>query len=102
MLSIWIPCNLLVKARISQVNLFNNHSDDFQLPSAFDLELRTTGPAGEWQGLKMGVYQLHSEDEGMGRVYKQRHDADGDTQYYLYRSLMLYSGTQENEFSKVI
>jgi len=52
---------------------------------ASDIELRTTGPAGEWKTRYMGVYQLHSESEGTGRVYKQRHDVDRDTQYYLYR-----------------
>ena len=36
----------------------------------------------------MGVYQLHSEDEGQGRVYKQRHDDNGSFQSYLYRSEM--------------
>ena len=56
--------------------------------SASDLELTTTGPAGEWQGPAMGVFQLNSEDEGTGRVYKQRHAEDGDTQFYLYRSFM--------------
>ena len=69
--------------------------------------MRTTGLAGEWVGSKMGVYQLHSEDEGTGRVYKQRHTEDGDTQYYLYRSLMLTCHViameaQENQFSKVM
>ena len=51
-----------------------------------DLELRTSGLAGENQGDKMGVYQFHSEDESQGRVYKQRHD-NGGTQQYLYRSV---------------
>ena len=48
----------------------------------------------------MGVFQLfstedegtedteHTEDEANGLVYKQRHDGDGDIQYYLYRLLM--------------
>ena len=45
----------------------------------------------------MGVFQLFStededtedtEDEANGLVYKQRHDGDGDIQYYLYRLLM--------------
>ena len=88
MLNIWIPSFLLVKARVSQVKLFSNHFNHYDDPhSASDRELRTTGPAGEWQGNVMGVYQLHSEEEGTGRVYKQRH-GDGDTQYYLYRSFM--------------
>ena len=65
--------------------------------SASDLELRTRGPAGEWAGSAMGVFQLlHTEDEDTedtedkanGWVYKQRHDGDGDIQYYLYRLLM--------------
>ena len=65
--------------------------------SASDLELRTRGPAGEWAGSAMGVFQLfstededteHTEDEANGWVYKQRHDGDGDIQYYLYRLLM--------------
>ena len=51
-----------------------------------DLELRTSGLAGENQGDKMGVYQLYSEDESQGRVYKQRHDNGGE-QSYLYRSV---------------
>ena len=51
-----------------------------------DLELRTSGPAGEYQGDCMGVYQFYSEDESQGRVYKQRHD-NGGTQYYLHRSV---------------
>ena len=51
-----------------------------------DLELRTSGPAGELHGAMMGVYQFHSEDESQGRVYKQRHDNGGE-QSYLYRSV---------------
>ena len=35
----------------------------------------------------MGVYQLYSEDESQGRVYKQRHDSGG-TQYYMHRSVL--------------
>ena len=49
-----------------------------------DIELRTSGPAGERHGSRFGVYQLHSEDESHGRVYRQRHD-QGGTQYYLYK-----------------
>ena len=49
-----------------------------------DIELRTTGPAGEHHGERFGVYQLHSEDESHGRVYRQRHD-QGGTQHYLYK-----------------
>merc|ERR550517_529357 len=50
-----------------------------------DVELRTSGRAGEYQGALLGLFQFHSEDEeSQGRVYKQRHDGGGD-QYYLYR-----------------
>ena len=59
---------------------------DIVFPLASDLELRTSGRAGEHHGAKMGVYQLHSEDEGQGRIYKQRHDSGGD-QFYLHRSV---------------
>ena len=53
-----------------------------------DLELRTSGPAGELHGAMMGVYQFHSEDESQGRVYKQRHDSSLQfEQHYLYRSV---------------
>jgi len=50
-----------------------------------DVELRTSGRAGEYHGARLGLFQFHSEDEeSKGRVYKQRHDGGGD-QYYLYR-----------------
>ena len=59
---------------------------DSVLPLVSDLELRTSGLGGDWKGSRLGVYQLHSEDEGQGRVYKQRHDNGGE-QSYLYRSV---------------
>ena len=33
----------------------------------------------------LGVYELHSEDGGNGRVYKQRHTNGGTIKLYLYR-----------------
>ena len=61
--------------------------DDGLLLLVSDLELRTSGPAGEHQGEYMGVYQLHSEDEWRGRIYKQRHD-NGGNEHYLYRYVL--------------
>ena len=58
--------------------------DDRSLFTVPDLELRTSGPAGEFRGDCLGAYQLHTEEEGLGRVYKQRHNT-GDTHYYMYR-----------------
>ena len=62
------------------------------LYSVPDVELRTSGPAGEFTGSKMGVYQpMPIEKEDDGQVYKQRHDVgSGDDQYYIYRSLTCF------------
>ena len=46
------------------------------------LELRSSGGAGEWHGDKMGLYQLMPEKRDP--VYRQRHDGDNEN-YYIYR-----------------
>ena len=51
------------------------------------VELRSSGEAGEYLGDKMGLYQLLSDGgkgARQGPVYRQRHDGDNQ-QYYLYR-----------------
>ena len=51
------------------------------------IELRSSGGAGEWQGDKMGLYQLLPDAEKgdeQGPVYRQRHDGDNQ-HFYLYR-----------------
>ena len=64
------------------------------------IELRSSGGAGEYRGDEMGVYQLLPErGQGGGAVYRQLHDPDTDkrrllffkakqTHYYLYRSVL--------------
>ena len=62
------------------------------------VELRSSGGAGEYQGSRLGVYQLLPEHRGQGggAIYQQLHDPDKDkrrllffkakqTHYYLYR-----------------
>ena len=51
------------------------------------IELRSSGGAGEYHGHCMGLYQLLSDEEKgdeQGPVYRQRHDGDNE-HYYLYR-----------------
>ena len=51
------------------------------------VELRSSGGAGENHGDKLGLYQLMSDGgkgARQGPVYRQRHDGDNQ-QYYLYR-----------------
>ena len=58
------------------------------LGSPSQLELRSSGGAGEWQGDSMGLYQLLPDGEkgdGQGPVYHQRHDDEENRHYYLYR-----------------
>jgi hypothetical protein len=55
------------------------------------LELRSTSSAGEYQGQKLGLYYLttdqREESPRQGLVYRQLHCGPGgsETQYYLYR-----------------
>ena len=78
-----ISGSIPVQFLVILITIFHSTILIFFLLTAFDLELRTTGRAGEYQGPCLGVFQLHSEDEGEGRVYKQKHD--GGTNYYMYR-----------------
>ena len=50
------------------------------------VELRSSGGAGEYQGERLGLYQLLPDEKGDGQspVYRQRHDGDNE-HYYLYR-----------------
>jgi len=53
------------------------------------VELRSSGGAGEYEGHKLGVFQLLPDDGGkggsQGPVYRQLHDGD-NWQCYLYRA----------------
>jgi len=54
-----------------------------------EIEMRSSGEAGERQGDKMGVYTWYQtmtgEDGTKSHVYKQRHDGSGDRQYFIFR-----------------
>ena len=51
------------------------------------IELRSSGGAGEYVGAQMGVYQLLPEHRGQGggATYRQLHDTNDDQHFYLYR-----------------
>ena len=55
-----------------------------------ELELRSSGGAGEYQGYRLGVYiwyqTITSEDGIESHVYKQRHD--GETENFIYRYII--------------
>ena len=70
----------------------SNHPHFQGKPS--QLELRSSGEAGEEWGEYLGLYQLVPGEAGEGgsKVYKQCHDRDGG-QLYLYRwDVLLYKG----------
>ena len=65
------------------------------------VELRSSGGAGEGHGDEMGVYQLLPEHRGQGggAAYRQLHDGDKrrllffkakQTHYYLYRFVLAW------------
>ena len=52
------------------------------------LELRSSGGAGEYVGGKLGLFQLlpgGGEGGAQGPVYQQRHNTNNQQQYFLYR-----------------
>ena len=51
------------------------------------VELRSSGGAGEDHGCYMGIYQLLPEHRGQGggATYRQLHDTNDDQHYYLNR-----------------
>ena len=54
---------------------------------AHQVELRSSGGAGEGHGSRLGVYQLLPEHRGQGgsAIYRQLHDTNDDQHYFLYR-----------------
>ena len=66
----------------------------FQIFASFSgppsqLELRSSGGAGEWFGGMMGLYQLLPGGGGEGRtqgpVYQQMHNTNDKQHIYIYR-----------------
>ena len=59
-----------------------------------ELELRSSGGAGEFQGYKLGVYtwyQTITSDDGIeSHVYKQRNDVNVEKENFMYRSMSKY------------
>ena len=52
------------------------------------LELRSSGGAGENQGYLLGLFQLlpgGGEGHTQGPVYQQQHNTNNQQQYFLYR-----------------
>merc|ERR550517_1364738 len=60
-----------------------NSSEEKGPPS--QIELRSSGGAGEWLGCYLGLFQLLPDGDSRGPVYRQRHDGDNQ-QIYLYRA----------------
>ena len=54
-----------------------------------EIEMRSSGGAGEHQGDQLGVYiwyqALLSDDGTESHVYKQRHDGYTENHFYIYR-----------------
>ena len=54
-----------------------------------ELELRSSGEAGEFQGYRLGVYiwyqTITSEDGIESHVYKQRNDVNVKKENFIYR-----------------
>ena len=80
----------LVKQMNNLVNIRTKWTKvKFKIKSFFSgqLELRSSGGAGEFQGAWLGLYQLlpdGGEGGNQGPVYRQLHDGDNG-QYYLFR-----------------
>jgi len=74
---------------LSEATQKNLHLEDAHSGPPSQIELRSSGGAGEYQGSnKMGLYQLlpgGEKGDVQGPVYRQRHDGD-NRHYYLYRA----------------
>ena len=77
---------IIKSAQIENLFMFQTFASSSGPPS--QLELRSSGGAGEYQGSIMGLYQLlpggGEKGDEQGPVYRQRHDGDNE-HWYLYR-----------------
>jgi len=69
--------------------LYAQHVDLMRQTQRPEIEMRSSGGAGEYRGHHLGVYiwyqTITSEDGTESHVYKQRHDGSIEKHYYIYR-----------------